>query len=193
MNAAEAKRLLLKAKLIWSSVPATNDAAELWAESLIDIPYDYAYKALVQYIRGIEPDSDWPPKPSDILRIIARDVLALPTEDDAWRMVEAEIDRVGRPRIYADSDGSDEMRPTFTVIEVAMAVEAVGYLQLLDGEGTYPQHAFREAYRRYVEQTRKRALMAPGMDIGSYRIDQASSLREVSMASTVVAISDRVS
>lgn len=177
MDVNEATTLLAKINAVWSSVRVDRVGAEVWSSALFDVPLSLAEKALGVYLRGANGPETFPPRPADLLRSITTAVLNMPSEDDAWRIVAAEIARVGMPHRMFHAGAFYEVGPAFECVEIALAVDAVGYRTLVTEEGTYAQKAFKDAYKRYVEQTQQKALT--GSDVAAYRIDRARTLRTV--------------
>lgn len=178
MNEKETSLLLTSIQGIWRTQSTAADTVRIWQRALSDIPFEAAETALDAYVRGVS--DDFPPKPADIRRMIGNAVLALPTEDEAWRMCVAEVNRVGiRQSVFHDGERYI-LEPTFPVVEVALAAEATGWHRICGGvKDAFVQKDFKAAYGRYCEQTRTKALLSDQFNVAEYRAGMAKSLRNV--------------
>lgn len=184
MTQDETRFFLGEIQAVWRSVDTGPIAVKLWHRQLEHVDLAVAERALDAYMRGVAGD-DFPPKPADILRVIVRAAVVVPTEDEAWRMVVSEVRRVGSSMYPTYIDGKPyQLRPGFPVVEVALAVESVGWSHIVDSLGTtkeagYAQLNFREAYKRVVNRLNEVALVLGVDQIDAWRQQQAASIRSV--------------
>ena len=180
MNTSETTKFLLQAGEIWSSIKTSDAAIQVWSRALSDVPLEAAEQALDAYVRGVQ--DDYPPKPADIRRMISNAMLKLPTPDDAWRMVIAEVNRVGPGQTVFHDGQRYKLEPTFPVVEVALTCESIGWRRICnEREDKFLRKSFDEAYERYCDMTRSKSLLSDGFDVHEYREGLARTVREVAV------------
>lgn len=190
MNQSEMRFFLTEMQSIWRTVEVSDVSIGVWHRQFEDVDLNIAQKALDAYIRGASGD-DYPPKPADILRMLVRAATSLPNEDEAWRMVVAEIRRVGACIYPHFIDGKEyRLRPGIPILEVAIAAESVGWMHLVNAlgdpkEAGYAQLNFREAYRRAVARTNEVAAVMGIDHLNAWRADEATKLRAVHLEEPV--------
>jgi len=184
MNASETEEFLLQAKVFWKSIDTSPLAVKVWSRNLADIPLEQCERALDAYARGVHAGEDYPPKPADLLRLITRATLHLPNEDEAWRMVKAEISRVGFGHSLFHDGVSYEIRPCIPIPEVALAVDALGWRHIINtagdsGQEGFTRDAFIKSYIRSCNKTRERMLLFGPDGIDDWRMEQARGVRTI--------------
>lgn len=183
MNLSETAFFLKEVKVLWKSVDTSSTAVSVWHRQIGDLTLEQAQRALDAYARGVTGE-DYPPKPADLLRLVTRAALHLPNEDEAWRMVKAEVNRVGTGRSYFQDGNRYVLRPSLPVPEVAIAADTVGWRHIAHTLGVpeqegYTQDAFRKAYNRACQQTRERALLFGTEGIDDWRREQARDVQSL--------------
>lgn len=184
MTPDETRFFLGEIQSVWRTVDLSDTAVRLWHRQLESVSLSMAEKSLDAYMRGITGE-DFPPKPADILRLVVRYAVNIPTVDEAWRMVVSEVKRVGTSNYPHWIDGKSYLlRPGFPIVEVALAVESVGWTQIADSlgqtkEAGFAQKNFRDAYDRVITRVNEVALVLGVDQIDEWRKQQAASLNTV--------------
>jgi hypothetical protein len=137
MTLQEAARMLRVLASVWPAYPIADPdtMAEAYAIALADVPAELAMGAAQQALRT----SRFFPTPSEVRELVAEEVLDLPTPEEAWEEVLAEIRAVGR---YG--------RPRFTSDVLAETVARLGWLSLCGAEDVAAARAtFERSYKAH--------------------------------------------
>lgn len=168
MNANEALLLLGIIKRIYHTQEVSVPIAQTWAAVMPRVSYTDAERATLTYM---QTGGQFPPKPSDVLSILAREQVGsslLPEE--AWREVMDEVRRVGFHPLPRFVHGKIEppLERTFSSPLIERAVKAVGWDTICLGEiDDMPtiRAQFIKALQRVLDQERRNVQIGAGRDM----------------------------
>lgn len=139
MTKAETYELFAVMKIEYRDIDDSDDRIALWHQVLGDVPYELVNHALQLWLRDTEKGK-WPPKPGELRGLSIEQGCGVPSAEEAWAQVLAEVRRIG-------SYGS----PQFTCEPIRQAVRAIGWREICQSEtlGVERAHFFRtyEVYR----------------------------------------------
>lgn len=95
MNRQETAAALVIMRTIWPNIAVDDATIQAWQWALGDMPMTVVEPELKRWMRT----SPFPPKPSEILALIAERVTGLPTPGEAWGMVQDRIAVSFRPGV----------------------------------------------------------------------------------------------
>jgi hypothetical protein len=146
MNTSDVAKLLRVSRTLWPDIAADEDTITAWSWALGDLPYDVVQRALQVHMRT----SPFPPKPSDLRKVIAEEAVTCITWEQAWDEVWQVVQRFGRSRIGHGGWSSPE---------VQAAVNHIGFAAICDSDMDHIP-TIRAQFRDYYDGQRERQVRA---------------------------------